>query len=150
MNMNKSTALQSYSALPNDSHLPSYVVGIGASAGGLEALEVLFEHMPTNTGMAFVIIQHLSPDYKSVMDELLSRKTALPVEMAKNEMVLQANTIYLLPPQKEMIVSNGKLLLTERDADGLLNLPINIFFNSLDESYQDKGIDIVLSGRVSD
>lgn len=129
---------------------PNYVVAIGASAGGLEALEELFSVMPLDTGMSFVVVQHLSPDYKSMMDELLARKTALPVLMAKDQMSMQRDAIYLLPPQKEMMVSNGKLLLTERDANELLNLPINIFFNSLAESYQDKGIAIVLSGTGSD
>ncbi|MEJ2742687.1 MAG: chemotaxis protein CheB, partial [Gammaproteobacteria bacterium] len=127
-----------------------YVAAIGASAGGLEALEELFSHMPLDTGVAFVVVQHLSPDHKSLMDELLGRRTALPVVVVQDQQVLQANTVYLLPPQKEMMVSNGKLLLTERELGELLSLPINIFFNSLAESYQDKGIAIVLSGTGSD
>lgn len=130
--------------------LPEYVVGIGASAGGLEALQNLFACMPLETGMAFVVVQHLSPDYKSLMDELLSRKTLLPVSVAKNQVALMANNIYLLPPKKEMIVSNGKLLLTERDDGGAFTLPINTFLGSLAESYQEKSIAIILSGTGSD
>ncbi|MCX4025745.1 PAS domain-containing protein [Endozoicomonas sp. SM1973] len=131
-------------------NLPEYVVGIGASAGGLEALEELFQAMPLKTGMAFVIIQHLSPDYKSLMDELLARKTCIPIQIAENQMAVEADNIYLLPPKKEMIISNGKLLLTEREHSETVNMPINTFFRSLAESYQDKSIAIILSGSGSD
>src|SRR6187549_4137562 len=78
------------------------VIGIGASAGGLEALETLFSAMPASTGMAFVVIQHLSPDFKSLMDELLSRRTSMPIRQAENDMPVEPNTVYLLPPMKEM------------------------------------------------
>ncbi len=129
---------------------PEYVVGIGASAGGLEALEALFSHMPIKTGMAFVIVQHLSPDYKSLMDELLGRKTMIPIKVAVDQMCIEADTIYLLPPKKEMIAGSGRLYLTERENTEAVNLPINTFFRSLAESYQDKSIAIVLSGTGSD
>ena len=129
---------------------PEYVVGVGASAGGLEALEALFSHMPMKTGMAFVIVQHLSPDYKSLMDELLARKTMIPIKMAEDQMPLESDSIYLLPPNKEMIVGSGKLYLTAREQTDSVNLPINTFFRSLAESYQDKSIAIVLSGTGSD
>jgi two-component system CheB/CheR fusion protein len=129
---------------------PEYVVGIGASAGGLEALELLFTHMPYKTGMAYVVIQHLSPDYKSMMAELLARKTMIPIKVAVDQMLLEADTIYLLPPKKEMITANGRLLLTDREYSEVLNLPINIFFRSLAETYQEKSIAIVLSGTGSD
>ncbi|MFK7997757.1 MAG: chemotaxis protein CheB [Granulosicoccus sp.] len=129
---------------------PIYVVGIGASAGGLEALETLFADMPLRTGMAFVIIQHLSPDYKSMMDELLARKTMIPIKVAEDQMLLEADTIFLLPPKKEMIAANGRLYLTERENTDSVNLPINTFFRSMAETYQDKSIAIVLSGTGSD
>ena len=129
---------------------PSYVVGIGASAGGLEALESMFARMPLQTGMAFVIVQHLSPDYKSMMDELLARRTMIPIQVAEDQMLLEADTIYLLPPKKEMITASGKLYLTERENDDMVNLPINTFFRSMAESYRDKCIAIVLSGTGSD
>lgn len=129
---------------------PSYIVGVGASAGGLEALQMLFERMPRDTGMAFVVIQHLSPDYKSLMDVLLRKMTILPVCVAENEMELRADAVYLLPPKKEMIVASGKLLLTERQDTDTLNLPINTFLRSLAESYQERGIAIILSGTGSD
>src|SRR5262245_27866437 len=81
------------------------VVGIGASAGGLEALEQLFEKMPRETGMAYVVLQHLSPDFESRMDELLARKTSIPVHIVTDGVVVEPDHIYLIPPRKEMIIS---------------------------------------------
>ncbi|MBK6962723.1 MAG: hypothetical protein IPH20_02015 [Bacteroidales bacterium] len=75
-------------------------VGIGASAGGLEALEVFFRNMPVDSGMAFIVIQHLSPDYKSLMSELLSRYTTMEIFKAEEGMVVDPNSIYLIPPKK--------------------------------------------------
>lgn len=80
---------------------PLYYVGIGASAGGLEAIEAFFTHMPAKSGMAFIVVQHLSPDYKSLMVELLSKKTPIPVHRAEDGMLVHADNIYLIPPQKE-------------------------------------------------
>jgi len=79
-----------------------YIVGIGASAGGLDAIEKLFNHMPDNPGMAFVIIQHLSPDYKSLMDEILAKHTQLEILQASDGMAVLANRIYLLPPKNNL------------------------------------------------
>src|SRR5438105_11727175 len=91
---------------------PSFlVVGIGASAGGLEPLERFFAALPSDSGMAFVVLQHLSPDFESRMDELLGRQTALPIHKVTDGMEVQQNAIYLIPPKKEMIISGGKLLL---------------------------------------
>src|SRR4051812_49848249 len=86
-----------------------YVVAIGASAGGLESLERLFSALPTDTGMAFIVLQHLSPDFRSLMDELLSRRTRMPIRRAENGMVVTPDTIHLLPPMKEMIIRQGRL-----------------------------------------
>src|SRR5688572_5135341 len=108
-----------------------HVVAIGASAGGLEALEALFEHMPPTTGMAFVVLQHLSPDFESHMDELLRRKTSIGVHRVTDGMPVEPNAIYLIPPKMEMIISGGRLLLTEKDPDRGLTLPIDVFFRSL-------------------
>jgi two-component system CheB/CheR fusion protein len=88
------------------------VVGIGASAGGLESLERLFTHIPIDTGMAFVVLQHLSPDFKSLMDELLARRTSMPVRLAQHDTPLEPNSVYLLPPNKEMEISGRRLLLS--------------------------------------
>ena len=110
---------------------PSYIVGIGASAGGLEALERFFDNLPRDTGMAFVVVQHLSPDFKSLMDELLARHTELPIHLVEDGMPVEADHVYLIPPKKEMIISGGRLLLSERDRQQELTLPIDVFFRSL-------------------
>lgn len=127
-----------------------FIVGIGASAGGLESLEQMFRHMPPDSGMAFVVIQHLSPDFKSFMDELLSRQTDIPVCRAEHEMTVQANHIYLIPPRKDMIISGGKLLLTDKDPKQALTLPIDHFFRSLAQEAGSCAMAVVLSGSGSD
>lgn len=127
-----------------------FIVGVGASAGGLEALEQFFAEMPTDAGVAFVVIQHLSPDFRSVMDELLARKTTIPVTLVEDGMVVEPNHIYLLPPKKEMIVLGGRLLLSEKGTHPELALPIDIFFRSLAQDAGDRAIGVVLSGGGSD
>jgi two-component system CheB/CheR fusion protein len=129
---------------------PSYVVGIGASAGGLEALEMFFQRLPAQTGMAFVVIQHLSPDFKSLTNELLARRTSLPIHPAEDGMVVQPDAVYLLPPRKDMIISNGKLLLTDKDPNQLLAMPIDHFFRSLAQDAGERAVGIILSGTGSD
>lgn len=129
---------------------PSHIVGVGASAGGLEALERMFQNMPADTGMAFVIVQHLSPDFKSLMDELLARWTSLPIHRVHNGMEVVANSIYLLPPRKEMIISAGKLLLTDKDPEHGLSLPIDHFLRSLAQECGPQAIAVILSGTGSD
>ncbi|HEY4104538.1 MAG TPA: chemotaxis protein CheB, partial [Polyangiaceae bacterium] len=127
-----------------------YVVGIGASAGGLEALEHFFDNVPRETGMAFVVIQHLSPDFKSLMDEILARRTSLPISLVEDAMVVEPDHVYLIPPKKEMIISDGRLLLSERDRDQELTLPIDVFFRSLAQDCGPRAIAVVLSGGGSD
>jgi two-component system CheB/CheR fusion protein len=127
-----------------------YVVGIGASAGGLEALERFFDNVPKSSGMAFVVVQHLSPDFKSLMDEILARRTPLPVQLAEDGMPVAPDHIYLMPPKKEMIISGGRLVLSERDRDQELSLPIDVFFRSLAQDCGPRAIAVVLSGGGSD
>ncbi|MEA2753096.1 MAG: two-component system, chemotaxis family, CheB/CheR fusion protein, partial [Myxococcales bacterium] len=127
-----------------------YVVGIGASAGGLEALEAFFDNVPLPCGMAFVVIQHLSPDFKSLMDELLARHTDLPIHLVEDGMLVEADHVYLIPPKKEMIISGGRLLLSERDRQQELTLPIDVFFRSLAQDCGKRAVAIVLSGSGSD
>ena len=127
-----------------------YVVGIGASAGGLEALEAFFDNVPKPGGMAFVVIQHLSPDFKSLMDELLARHTDLPIHLVEDGMRVEADHVYLIPPKKEMIIAGGKLLLSERDRQHELTLPIDVFFRSLAQDCGRRAVAIVLSGGGSD
>ena len=127
-----------------------HVIGVGASAGGLQAIEKFFVDMPEDTGAAFVVVQHLSPDFKSHMAELLSRKTSLAINRVTNEMQVQPNTIYLIPSNAEMMISNGRLLITERNKTETLHLPIDHFFRSLANDCGPKSIGVILSGTGSD
>jgi two-component system CheB/CheR fusion protein len=126
------------------------IVAIGASAGGLDSLEKLFTRLPTNTGMAFVVLQHLSPDFKSLMDELLSRRTALRILQAEHDMPVEPNTVYLLPPMKEMIIRRRRLLLNDRDPRHGLTLPIDLFLRSLAQDVGERAVAVILSGSGSD
>ena len=82
---------------------PSHYVGIGASAGGLEAIETFFKNMPARSGLAFIVVQHLSPDYKSLMVELLSKRTEMPVHRAEDGMTVEADNVYLIPPRRNQV-----------------------------------------------
>ncbi len=125
------------------------IVGIGASAGGLEALQHFFNSMPGNSGLSFVVVQHLSPDYKSLMADILSKYTDMEVIQVENEMVIEPNTVYLIPPKNNMTLRNGKLILTEY-VHGILNHPIDIFFTSLAEERKERSAAVVLSGTGTD
>jgi len=129
---------------------PNYYIAIGASAGGLEALESLFKSIPEDTGATFIVIQHLSPDYKSLMDELLARHTRMQIKIAENNMETESNTIYLIPPRVNLSIVHGKLQLEVQESHSYLNLPINIFFTSLAKDQGKKSVGIVLSGTGSD
>lgn len=107
------------------------VVGIGASAGGLEALERLFNCMPCDSRLAFVVVQHLSPDFKSLMSELLSRWTKMRITVVEDGMRVEPDRIYLMPPKKLMILSGGQLWLKDKFPEGELFMPIDQFFRSL-------------------
>lgn len=130
--------------------LPEYVVGIGASAGGLEALQEFFKNVPLESGLAYVVVQHLSPDYKSLMNELLARFTNVPIQIIEDGMLLESNNIYLIPPKKNLTVFHGKLLLEDQKPSKGINLPIDIFFRSLAADFGKKAIGIILSGTGSD
>ncbi len=126
------------------------IVGIGASAGGLEALGKFFSHMPDNRGIAFVIIQHLDPHYKGMMPELLQRTTAMKVLEAQNGMKIKPDCVYVNPPNKELSMLHGTLYLFDPVAPRGLRLPINAFFCSLAEDRRDQSIGALLSGMGSD
>ncbi len=127
-----------------------HYVGIGASAGGLEAIEDFFSHMPENSGLAFIVIQHLSPDYKSLMVELLSKKTSIPVHRCTDGMQVKPNNIYMIPPRKNLSIFHGRLVLKEKDTFRGINLPIDIFLKSLADDQADRAIAVILSGTGSD
>jgi len=126
------------------------VVGIGASAGGLEALQDFFKNMPIKTGLAFVVIQHLSPDYRSLMDELLARETSIPIQIAADGMPVLPDNIYLIPPRKNISIFHDKLYLEDQEPKKRLNLPVDIFFRSLAVEKTKNAIGIILSGTGSD
>ncbi len=147
--INKSS-IQTKMSKPLTSKAPFYIVGVGASAGGLEALEKFFDSCPADTGAAFVVVQHLSPDYKSLMTELLSRHTKMVVEEAKHDEVVQPDHIYLIPRNKNLTVESGTLKLYERPAKNHINFSIDIFFHSLAAAQKEMAIGIILSGTGSD
>lgn len=125
------------------------IVGLGASAGGLEPLEQFFDNLPVGLGYAYVVIQHLAPHHKSLMDELLARHTKMPISIIENEMPIEANHIYLNPPAKFVEIYDGKFLLSDKE-DRKLSFPISTFFASLAEQMQHLACAIVLSGTGSD
>lgn len=126
------------------------VVGIGASAGGLEAIQEFFRELPQKPGASFVVVQHLSPDYKSFMSELLARHTKIAIKVVEDGMEIEENHIYLIPPKMNMTVFHGKLFLNEISDDRTLNLPIDIFLRSLAKDQEKNAIAIILSGTGSD
>ncbi|TVQ56245.1 MAG: PAS domain S-box protein [Rhodobacteraceae bacterium] len=127
-----------------------HVVAIGASAGGLEALETFFDHLSPETGAAFVVITHLSPDFKSIMDELLARRTAMPVHVVEDGETLRPNCVYVIPPGKDMIVQSGRLFLTDRTLHAAPALPVDLFFGSLAREYGRRACAVILSGTGAD
>jgi len=126
------------------------IVGLGASAGGLEALEIFFSHMPANSGMGFVIIQHLSPTHKSVMGSLLAKDTKMEILEIKDGMTVKPDQVYLNPPNKDVIIINGTLQLLDPVKTGSINLPIDSFFRSMAEELSERAICVILSGTATD
>jgi two-component system CheB/CheR fusion protein len=129
---------------------PSHVIGIGASAGGLEALQAFFSGLRNDSGAAYVVVQHLSPDYKSMMSELLAKHTEMTIFEVQDSIAVEANCIYLMPPRKNMLITEGKLLLSDQMPDGRPHMSIDVFLRSLAEDQQHRGIGIVLSGTGTD
>ena len=126
-----------------------YVIAVGASAGGLDALERFFQALPVQTGAAFVVIQHLSPDHKSMMGNLLGRYTSIPVNTVEDGMKIEPDHIYLIPPASMMSVAGTELQLRPKSPRGLA-LPIDLFFSSLARGYKNRAIGVILSGTGSD
>ncbi|MBN2795113.1 MAG: PAS domain-containing protein [Clostridia bacterium] len=130
--------------------METYYIGIGASAGGLEALEAFFKELPENTNNVYIVIQHLSPDYKSMMDELLARHTNMPIQVAEDGMETKANHVYLIPPSMNLSIYHSKLYLEPQLKHHHLNMPIDVFFKSLALDQGKNAIGIILSGTGSD
>jgi two-component system CheB/CheR fusion protein len=125
------------------------VVGVGASAGGLESLERFFGAMPADSGMAFVVVQHLSPDFKTLMAELLARYSEMAISLASDGELMVPNHVYLLPPGKEIEIKTGRLVLSVKEPRALPQ-PIDVFFRSLAAEVGRRAVAIVLSGSGSD
>jgi two-component system CheB/CheR fusion protein len=138
--------------LIDGSHPPRFdfaVVGVGASAGGLEAYTELLKALPPDTGMAFVFIQHLSPQHESMMAELLSKHTAMAVHQVEDRMVIRPNSVYIIRPGHTMTIADGKLRLGESLLSPGHRRPVDDFFRSLAEEQRERAIGILLSGMGS-
>ena len=126
------------------------IVGIGASAGGLEAFEQFLVNVPDNSGMAYVVIQHLDPTQKGMLPELLQRTSRMTVIQVKDGMKIKPNCVYVIPPNKTMSILKGLLYLFDPVEMRGLRLPIDAFFNSLADDLQDMAVGVILSGMGSD
>jgi two-component system CheB/CheR fusion protein len=142
------TAREPTPASPASGSFP--IVGIGASAGGLEALEHFLSRVPKNSGMAFVIVQHLDPTRKGIMPELLQRTTGMKVMQVKDRTLVQPDRVYVIPPNKDMSILHGVLHLLEPASPRGLRLPIDFFLRSLAQDQQEHSIGVILSGMGSD
>ena len=126
------------------------IVGIGASAGGLEAIEQFLGNVPENSGMAYVVVQHLDPTHKGMLPELLQRISKMKVFQVKDRMVVIPNCVYVIPPNKTMSISKGVLHLHKPVQARGQRLPIDYFLHSLAEDRKELGVGIILSGMGSD
>ncbi|MEG4348536.1 CheR family methyltransferase [Microcoleus sp. LAD1_D3] len=141
-------ALDSEHLTETDAPFP--IVGIAASAGGLEAFTGLLSHLPTDTGMAFVLIQHLAPDHKSLLSEILARTTEMPVNEVEDGVAVEPNQVYVIPPNTKMVLSKGVLQLSPREKIYGKYMPGDAFFTSLAIDRGHKAIAVVLSGGDGD
>ncbi|MCF8369493.1 MAG: PAS domain-containing protein [Bacteroidales bacterium] len=127
-----------------------YFVGIGASAGGLEAFERFFKHVPDNPGMAFILVSHLDPKHHSIMPELIRKYTTMEVLLVKDGTKVKPNAVYIIPPNFNMAILKGTLHLFEPPKKTIPRMPIDFFFKSLANDQGEKAICIILSGMGSD
>lgn len=126
------------------------VIGIGSSAGGLEALELFLKNVPAPCGMAFVIVQHLDPNHKGILVELLQRVTSMPVAQVTDRLKIEADHVYVIPPNQDMTILHGHLHLLDMVKPRGLRLPIDFFFRSMADDLQQHAIGVILSGMGSD
>ena len=126
------------------------VVAIGASAGGIEAFTRLFENLPSDTGMAYVVITHLDPTHESALSSLLARTTRMEVQQVEDETRIRRNRVYVIPPNKTMAIQEGALTLAARVAGAGVPMPIDSFMRSLASERRDLAIGVVLSGNAHD
>ena len=136
------------SAAPRDESFP--ILGLGASAGGLEALKQFFEAMPPDSGMAFLVLTHLDPDHTSILPELVQRYTSMEVKAAEDKTKVSPNRVYVAPPNKDMALLKGEILLLDPESPRGHRLPIDFFFRQLAQDQGDRAGCIILSGTGSD
>jgi two-component system CheB/CheR fusion protein len=129
-------------------HFP--VIGIGASAGGLEAFREFLKATPSDTGMAFVLVQHLAPTRESLMAEILAKHTAMRCMQVEDRMAIEPNSVYVIPPNQYMEVTDLELHLTEPPGEHHVRTPIDFFFSSLAVTYGERSIGVLLSGGGTD
>ena len=127
------------------------IVGVGASAGGLEAFRSLLQALPVSTGMAFVFVQHLDPEHESLLTKLLSHATRMPVMEVTEGVAVRPNRVYVIPPNRAMGIRNGILhLLARKKQDGIKHMPVDYFLQSLAENEGSRAIGVILSGVAND
>lgn len=136
--------------IPDTGHESLPMVGIGGSAGAIPALQTFFESTPTDTGMVFVVVLHLSPSHTSILAEMIQRWTSMSVFPAQDGMVVSANCIYVIPPGQNLASSDGHLWLTPFDPKRGRHIVVDLFFRSLADSHGPNGTAIVLSGADGD
>src|SRR5687767_2326103 len=137
------------SAKPKSTPKDPYVIGIGASAGGLQALDALFDNIPRDS-VSYVIVQHLSPEHKGLLRELLSHHKALQFRDAEDNLPLEMNNVYVIPPGKQITIKQNRLQVVDRTPENVTNRTIDTFFKSLAEDKGPKAIGIILSGTGAD
>ena len=135
---------------PRLTQRPPLIVGIGASAGGLQAFKTFFANMPPDSGMAFVLVQHLDPDHKSMLVDLLGAQTAMPVVEAKNRMAVAANRVFVIPPNATMTIARSILHVSTPAPKLGQRWPVDTFLSALAEDQADNAVGIILSGSGSD
>ena len=125
-------------------------VGLGASAGGLEAFQQFFNAMPPDSGMAFLVVVHLDPDHTSILPELIQKHTSMKVEAAQDNTEVRPNQVYVAPPNKDLALLKGKILLLDPESPRGRRLPIDFFFRQLAQDRGDQAGCIIFSGTASD
>ena len=134
----------------NVGHNSFPIVGIGASAGGLEAFTRLLKQLPADTGMGFVLVQHLDPVHESALTKLLSKATSMPVREVTNNTRVEPNRVYVIPPNTSLVIAEGILKLLPRKKTDGQHRPIDYFYQSLAEDQRERAISVILSGTASD
>lgn len=132
------------------SHLRFPVVGIGASAGGLQALLKLFENLPSNTGMTFVVVMHLSPKHESTADRILQKVTKMKVSQVTQPVPIEQNCVYLISPAQQLTMNDGYLRVSPLKNDQPRHIAIDVFLRTLADAHSERAISLILSGSGSD